>query len=71
MLIRICFCSLCGSLAAILHLLTGLLLFVVSLVLLSFYKLQQLLFQLEKAAFSRFIMSVQDPTHPSGGKNWS
>ena len=31
--------------------------------------LQQLLFQLEKAAFLSFIMSVQDPTHPGGGKN--
>jgi len=30
--------------------------------------LQQLLFQLEKAAFLSFIMSVQDPTHPGVGK---
>ena len=65
MFIRICFCSFCGSVGALLHLQISL----PDYYYLSFlkccspsWKLQQLLFQLEKAAFSRFIMSVQDPT---------
>ena len=61
---RICFCSFCGSVGALLHLLTELLLFVVSKVLLSFMKASTVIVSIRKSCIFTFY-------HVSAGRNTS